>query len=212
MLFDNAAAKGADCHDKTRVMDVLLDGDRAKGVRVRTADGKLHEIAARVIVDATGQHSFLANRLGLRVDNPRLKKASIWSYYRGARRDEGELPVERINELWKGNSQEMFGESLTVGDDYAWWWLYIPHIIHTPFYVYAYAFGELLVLSLYARYQKQGEDFIPDYLALLAAGGSKSPAAICENAGIDITQREFWQGGMDLLRAMVAQARELAGA
>ena len=90
MLFDNAAAKGADCHDKTRVMDVLLDGDRAKGVRVRTADGKLHEIAARVIVDATGQHSFLANRLGLRVDNPRLKKASIWSYYRGARRDEGE--------------------------------------------------------------------------------------------------------------------------
>ena len=129
-----------------------------------------------------------------------------------ARREEGELPVERINELWKGNIQEMFGESLTLGDDYAWWWLYIPHIIHTPFYVYAYAFGELLVLSLYARYQKQGEDFIPDYLALLAAGGSKSPAAICENAGIDITQREFWQGGMDLLRAMVAQARELAGA
>lgn len=90
MLFDNAAAKGADCHDNTRVMEVLLDGDQAKAVRVRTADGKLREIAGRVIVDATGQHSFLAHRLGLRVDNPRLKKASIWSYYRGARRDEGE--------------------------------------------------------------------------------------------------------------------------
>ncbi len=90
MLFDNAAAKGADCFDQTRVRDVLLDGKRAVGVRLETAGGESREVRATVVVDATGQQSVIANRLGLRDDDPKLKKAAIWGYYRGARRDPGE--------------------------------------------------------------------------------------------------------------------------
>jgi len=90
MLFDNAAAKGADCFDQTRVREVLFDGDKAVGVRLEAQDGSQREVASRVVVDATGQQSFLASRLGLRVDNEKLKKAAIWGYYRGAKRDPGE--------------------------------------------------------------------------------------------------------------------------
>jgi geranylgeranyl reductase family protein len=90
LLFDNAAAKGADCFDQTRVREVLFDGDKAVGVRLEAQDGSQREVASRVVVDATGQQSFLASRLGLRVDNEKLKKAAIWGYYRGAKRDPGE--------------------------------------------------------------------------------------------------------------------------
>ncbi|MEQ8788190.1 MAG: NAD(P)/FAD-dependent oxidoreductase [Pirellulaceae bacterium] len=90
MLFDNAAAKGADCLDQTRVREVLFEGEKAVGVRLETQDGSPREIACRVVVDATGQQSFLASRLGLRVDDQRLRKAAIWGYYRGAKRDPGE--------------------------------------------------------------------------------------------------------------------------
>lgn len=90
MLFDNAAEKGADCLDQTRVLDVLLDGDRAVGVKLQRDGEEAQNIGARVVVDATGQQALLANRLGLRVDNPALHKAAIWGYYRGARRDPGE--------------------------------------------------------------------------------------------------------------------------
>lgn len=90
MLFDNAAAKGADCYDETRVLDVHFEGQQARGVRLELADGTTRDVAGRVIVDATGQQSFLANRLGLRDENPKLRKAAIWGYYRGARREPGE--------------------------------------------------------------------------------------------------------------------------
>ena len=106
--------------------------------------------------------------------------------------------------------QEMFGDSLQLGEDHALWWLYIPHIINTPFYVYAYAYGELLVLSLYARYQQEGESFVGRYFKLLAAGGSKSPAELVDLMGFDIRERAFWQGGCDLIRQRVAEAKALA--
>lgn len=90
MLFQNAAAKGCDCHDETRVMDVRFDQGRATGVRLQTADGSSREVSARVVVDATGLQAMLANRLGLKVDDPQLRKAAIWGYYRDARRDPGD--------------------------------------------------------------------------------------------------------------------------
>lgn len=90
LLFDNAAEKGADCFDQTRVLDVSFDGDRAIGVRLQPAEGAAHAISAQVVVDATGQQAFLANRLGIKVDNPQLKKAAIWGYYKNARRDPGD--------------------------------------------------------------------------------------------------------------------------
>lgn len=127
-----------------------------------------------------------------------------------ARREEGELTTERYNELWQQCMGEMFGDALELGEPHAWTWLYIPHIVQTPFYVYAYAFGELLVLALYARYKAEGEAFIDRYLALLAAGGSRAPQAILGDLGIDITEASFWQGGCDLIASNLAKAQALA--
>ncbi|MBP85412.1 MAG: alkylhalidase [Planctomycetaceae bacterium] len=90
MLFDNAAEKGADCVDETRVLDVLFEGDRAVGVKLQLADGSSSEVGCKVVVDATGQQALLANRLGLKVDYPDLQKVAIWGYYHNARRDPGE--------------------------------------------------------------------------------------------------------------------------
>jgi flavin-dependent dehydrogenase len=90
MLFENAADKGADCRDEVRVLDVLMDGARATGVKVQTADGATHEIEAKIVVDASGMQTVLAGKLDLKVPNPQLRKAAIWGYYEGARRDPGE--------------------------------------------------------------------------------------------------------------------------
>jgi flavin-dependent dehydrogenase len=90
MLFDNAAEKGADCVDETRVLDVLFEDERAVGIKLQSADGAMQEVRSQVVVDATGQQALLANRLGLKVDYPDLKKVAIWGYYRDARRDPGE--------------------------------------------------------------------------------------------------------------------------
>jgi oligoendopeptidase F len=128
-----------------------------------------------------------------------------------ARREEGELTTERLNGLWQARMQEMFGDSLTLGDDHAWWWLYIPHVINTPFYVYAYAFGELLVLALYARYKAEGRPFVDRYFDLLAAGGSRKPEEMLAELNVEIRSRNFWQGGVDLIRTMVEEAKAAAG-
>ena len=127
-----------------------------------------------------------------------------------ARRTKGELPTAKFDELWQANMQAMFGDSLTLGDEHACWWLYIPHIVDVPFYVYAYAFGELLVLALYAQYQREGDAFVDRYFELLAAGGSRSPAQLVREMGLDVADRAFWQGGCDLIAERVSQCEELA--
>jgi len=128
-----------------------------------------------------------------------------------ARRNEGELTSLRINELWLEANRPMFGGSVVLTEDYGWWWMYIPHFIHSPFYCYAYSFGELLVLSLYHKYLQEGNAFVPRYLELLSSGGSESPERLLFRVGVDITDPDFWQGGLDLLRGMVEEAVELAG-
>ncbi len=127
-----------------------------------------------------------------------------------ARREQGELKTEDFNQMWQECMGEMFGQALSMGEAHKWTWLYIPHIIQTPFYVYAYAFGELLVLALYARYKAEGETFIDRYLQLLSAGGSKAPQDILGELGIDITDASFWQGGCDLVRKNLEKAKQLA--
>ncbi len=127
-----------------------------------------------------------------------------------ARRAEGELTIERISELWLDANRPMHGDAVHLSDDYAWWWLYIPHFVHSPFYCYAYAFGELLVLALIRRYDEEGDAFVPRYLDLLKAGGSDSPPALLGRVGLDITDPAFWSGGLELLRAMVDEAEALA--
>jgi oligoendopeptidase F len=131
------------------------------------------------------------------------------SAHRERRRD-GELPAERLDELWQSHMQEMFGDSVRLGDEHACWWLYIPHIVDVPFYVYAYAFGELLVMALYARYRNEGAPFVERYFELLACGGARSPRELVSTMGIDISDRAFWQEGCDLIRSNVTQAIELA--
>jgi len=127
------------------------------------------------------------------------------------RRSAGELPLERINELWMAANQPMFGDSVHLSENYAWWWLYIPHFVHSPFYCYAYAYGELLVLALLRRYDEEGEAFVPRYLDLLRAGGSDTPAALLARIGLDVTDPEFWDGGLALLDDLLTEAEELAG-
>jgi len=127
-----------------------------------------------------------------------------------ARRSEGELEIPRINELWLATNRPMFGDSVRLSEDYGYWWLYIPHFVHSPFYCYAYAFGELLVLALLRRYDEEGAAFVPRYLALLSAGGSDTPPRLLGKLGLDITDPAFWDGGLALLEGLVAEAEALA--
>ncbi len=110
---------------------------------------------------------------------------------------------EELHGLYMANLQEQFGDSLDVAPEFQYEWVSIPHIYQTPFYCYAYSFGQLLVLSLYRRYQQEGEAFKPGYLKLLAYGGSARPEAILQEANIDITSKAFWQGGFDVIRDMI---------
>jgi oligoendopeptidase F len=129
-----------------------------------------------------------------------------------ARQAEGELTAERLGELWYDTQVDMFQGSVTITDDYRRWWSYIPHFIHVPGYVYAYGFGELLVLALYARYQADGDDFADAYLDMLAAGGSDWPHKIVAPLGVDLTDPGFWNNGLQILADMVSEAEALAGA
>ncbi|WP_434972441.1 M3 family oligoendopeptidase [Longibacter sp.] len=126
------------------------------------------------------------------------------------RRTKGELPAARFSELWMETQEAMFEESVVLGDHYRHWWSYIPHFLHTPGYVYAYAFGELLVLALYSRYQSAGDDFAERYMDLLAAGGSDWPHRLVEPLGVDLTDLEFWYNGLGEIESLIDQAESLA--
>ncbi|GMR19242.1 MAG: hypothetical protein BMS9Abin34_374 [Patescibacteria group bacterium] len=125
-------------------------------------------------------------------------------------RAESELSSDQIRQHWMDTQNAMFRGSVTLTRNYSWWWVYIHHFIHYPFYCYAYSFGNLLVLALYAKYKKEGESFVPKYLNLLAAGGSDAPANLLKDFDIDIEDPAFWQGGMEILRGMVEEAETLA--
>jgi oligoendopeptidase F len=129
-----------------------------------------------------------------------------------ARREQGEQTTEQINALWMEANRPMHGEVVRLSDGYAWWWLYIGHFIHVPFYCYAYAFGELLVLALVQKYKQEGPAFVPQYLQLLASGGSAAPHVLLARLGIDVNQPDFWELGLRLLGDMVSEAEKLAEA
>ncbi|MBS3781229.1 MAG: M3 family oligoendopeptidase [Candidatus Thermoplasmatota archaeon] len=127
-----------------------------------------------------------------------------------AQREGGELKSEEINELWTEANQEEFGDSVELRDEYGWWWSYVLHFVHYPFYCYAYAFGELLVLALYDIYQEKGEEFVPQYIELLKAGGSEDPKDLLKKIGIDISDPDFWERGIKVLEEKVEEMEELA--
>jgi oligoendopeptidase F len=126
------------------------------------------------------------------------------------RRSEGELSTDRICESWVEAQSELFGDSVEITDDYRMWWSYVPHFINTPGYVYAYAYGQLLALSVYSRYLDEGDSFVPRYLELLSAGGSRSPEELAEIVGIDLTDPGFWDAGLALIEKQLTEAEALA--
>jgi oligoendopeptidase F len=128
------------------------------------------------------------------------------------RREQGELSVERFGELWAQSQSEMFGDSVEVTDGYRSWWSYIPHFIGSPGYVYAYAYGQLLALSVYERYEQAGPELVPRYLELLAAGGSRSPEELGQIVGVDLADPGFWEAGLDLVERQLQEAEEAARA
>ena len=117
--------------------------------------------------------------------------------------------VDELSKAYMENLKEQFGDAVEVSDDFKWEWVSIPHIYHTPFYVYAYAFGQLLVFSLYQQFKAEGDSFKPKYLKILSAGGSEAPAKILSEAGVDIRSAKFWQGGFDVLSRMVDELEKL---
>jgi oligoendopeptidase F len=128
------------------------------------------------------------------------------------RREEGELALDRINGLWGESQEELLGDAVELTDGYRTWWSYVPHFINTPGYVYAYAYGQLLALAVYGRYEEEGPGFAPAYLELLSAGGSLPPEELGKIVGIDLADPGGWDRGLDLverqLEAAEAAARE----
>ena len=111
--------------------------------------------------------------------------------------------IDEISKTYLKNLEEQFGNSVSLSDDFAIEWSCIPHFYHTPFYCYAYSFGNLLALSLFQRYKKEGKDFVPAYINILAAGGSKKPEKLLSEYGFDIRSPKFWQEGFDYVNEQV---------
>jgi oligoendopeptidase F len=117
--------------------------------------------------------------------------------------------VDELNSAYMENLKDQFGDAVELNDDFKWEWVSIPHIYHTPFYVYAYAFGQLLVLSLYKQFKIEGDTFKPRYIKILEMGGAEAPEKILQKAGIDIHSAEFWQGGFDVIAGLVDQLEKM---
>jgi oligoendopeptidase F len=126
------------------------------------------------------------------------------------RRTDGELAADRMSELWVETQAELFGDSVEITEGYRTWWSYVPHFINTPGYVYAYAYGQLLALSVYKRYLEEGDSFVPRYLELLSAGGSRNPEELGAMVGIDLADPGFWDAGLKLVEEQLSAAEELA--
>ena len=125
-------------------------------------------------------------------------------------RKEGELMPDQINAIWLDVQKESLGEGVAFGPGYETFWAYIPHFIHSPFYVYAYAFGDCLVNSLYARYRESEKGFQEKYFTMLKAGGSKHHSELLKPFGLDATDPGFWQKGLSVISGMIDELEGMA--
>jgi oligoendopeptidase F len=126
------------------------------------------------------------------------------------RRDSGELPPERFASHWLETQADLLGDSVELHEDYGIWWSYVPHFVDVPGYVYAYAYGHLLALSVYRRYEQEGEGFVAAYLELLRAGGSRPPQELGRIVGVDLSDPGFWGAGLDLIERQLEAAERAA--
>ena len=172
------------------VFDRLLE-------RAESADSRLALLARSVeSAIATVFRQTAMNRFEDRVHN--------------VRRSEGELSVDRIGELWIDTQSDMVGDSVELTDGYRRWWSYIPHFVNTPGYVYAYAYGQLFALSVYRLYTERGDEFVPRYVELLAAGGSRSPEELGQIVGVDLADPGFWDAGLALVEETLDKTEQAA--
>ncbi|CAB4329154.1 MAG: oligoendopeptidase [Actinobacteria bacterium] len=126
------------------------------------------------------------------------------------RREIGELSTEDFADAWESTQRAMLGDAVELTPGYRSWWSYIPHFIGSPGYVYAYAYGQLLALAVYARYETEGDAFVPAYLDMLRAGGSKSPEDLGRIVGVDLADPRFWDGGLAIIDAQLSAAEQAA--
>ena len=126
------------------------------------------------------------------------------------RREHGELALDHIGDLWAQSQEELLGDAVEVTDNYRSWWSYVHHFVSVPGYVYAYAYGQLLALAVYGRYEEEGEAFVPAYLQLLEAGGSRSPEELGQIVGIDLADPGFWDRGLALVERQLDAAEQAA--
>jgi oligoendopeptidase F len=117
--------------------------------------------------------------------------------------------IDKVSELYFNNLNQQFGDSVNVSSDFKWEWTYIPHFYHSPFYCYAYSFGNLLVLSLYQQFKNEGPSFVPEYFKILSSGGSRKPEELLKESGMDISTDKFWQQGFDLLRNKILELKKM---
>ena len=137
--------------------------------------------------------------------NTVVRQIAFYSFERAVHteRKNGELTAQRIGELWLSVQGESLGDAIDIRPGYENFWMYIPHFIHSPFYVYAYAFGDCLVNSLYAVYENASEGFAERYLAMLAAGGTKHYSELLKPFGLDAKDPKFWDGGLSVIAGMI---------
>ena len=117
--------------------------------------------------------------------------------------------IDELSEIYMDNLREQFGKSIKISDDFKYEWLDIPHFYHSPFYCYAYSFGNLLVMSLYQQFKNEGKGFIPKYIRILSSGGSKKPEDLLLGEGIDISKEDFWQGGFNLVNDKINELNKI---
>ncbi len=180
-------AETASTFGEMLLVDYLLDGERDESVRRDLLFRQMDDAYATIM-----RQAFFAL----------FEKEAHEMIREGA-------SVDALSEAYLRNLDAQFGDALEVADTFRWEWVSIPHIYHVPFYVYAYAFGQLLVLSLYRQYRAEGASFKPRYLKLLAAGGSKAPLEILTEAGIDARQSSFWQGGFDVIANLLDELEKI---
>jgi oligoendopeptidase F len=123
---------------------------------------------------------------------------------------ENSATIDSVSTMYMDSLKDQFGSSIAISPEFQWEWVYIPHFYHTPFYTYAYSFGNLLVLSLFRQYKLEGRAFVSKYMKILSAGGSRKPEELLMEEGIDISQERFWQQGFDYVKGMIEQLKTLA--
>lgn len=134
-----------------------------------------------------------------------FRQVVMTNFERRIHAESDELSIEKLSEIWQSENAKMFGDSLKLTKNYALWWSYIPHFIHSPFYCYAYSYGQLLSLALFGLYKNDKKDFVPKYTEFLSAGGSKSPKDLVKIFGFDIEDTAFWKFGINEVKKLLSE-------